>query len=358
MGFIVQKIKYGLQNLSPYTQDQIDAFNTSKRVISVHKSKSFIVISTEYFNWLRKTFGFENEPEIYHALFFQLDDYLKDSIISKLKTRSELKNKIKNEANKEQKQNLEVKAELIKLMLNSCYGFTLCNVSSQKFKSFENQQKLPKKKIRNKKFKRVLKLEDHVYLVEKKKKNTESFQTLLGHVGCYILFHSKIIFFTRLYFVTQFLNPTLAQLLYMDTDSAHFLVKHKILKDNVDADIRFMFEHEFNRHFEQGGKISGIWVEEGFYECAEYIAEKCYRLYNKSNANYLTHMKGLNANFQKEYHTKNIDKTKTSFLAFNQFFKSSDFIIFKTHMSKNIFKNYVPNKRYFISATGSLPLKL
>jgi hypothetical protein len=69
-------------------------------------------------------------------------------------------------------------------------------------------------------------------------------------------------------------------------------------------------------------------------------------------------MKGLNTNFQQQYHNENIDKTKTSFLAFNQFFKSSDFIIFKTHMSKNIFKNYVPNKRYFISATGSIPLKM
>jgi hypothetical protein len=358
MGFIVQKIKYGLQNLSPYTQEQVDFFNTSKRVISVHKSKSFMVISTEYFNWLRKTFGFENEPEIYHALFFQLDDYLKESITLKLKTRSDLKSKIKIETNKEEKQNLEVKAELIKLMLNSCYGFTLCNVTSQKFKSFENFYKLPQYKTVRKKFKRIIKFEDHVYLMEKKKKKSESFQTLLGHVGCYILFHSKIIFFTRLYFVTQFFNPTLAQLLYMDTDSAHFLVKHKNLKDNVDADIRFMFEHEFNQHFEQGGKISGIWVEEGFYECGEYIAEKCYRLYNKSNPIYLTHMKGLNTNFQQQYHNENIDKTKTSFLAFNQFFKSSDFIIFKTHMSKNIFKNYVPNKRYFISATGSIPLKM
>ena len=66
-GFIIQKVKYGLQNLSPYTQEQMNFFNTSKRVISVHKSKSFMVISTEYFNWLGKTFGFEKEPEIYHA---------------------------------------------------------------------------------------------------------------------------------------------------------------------------------------------------------------------------------------------------------------------------------------------------
>jgi len=46
-------------------------------------------------------------------------------------------------------------------------------------------------------------------------------------------------------------------------------------------------------------KISGIWVEEGFYECEEYLGEKCYRLYNNSDNIYLTHMKGLNATFQK-----------------------------------------------------------
>ena len=88
------------------------------------------------------------------------------------------------------------------------------------------------------------------------------------------------------------------------------------------------------------------------------FSKKCYRLYNLTNANYLTHMKGLNAHFQKEYHLENIDRTKLPFLAYNQFFKTPDFLIFKTHMSKNLFANYVPNKRYFISATGSLPLKL
>jgi hypothetical protein len=357
-GFIIQKVKYGLQNLSPYTQEQVNFVNTSKRVISVHKSKSFMVISTEYFNWLGKTFGFEKEPEIYHALFFKLDDYLRTSITTKLEQRSDLKNKIRNETNIKEKQNLEVKAELIKLMLNSCYGFTLCNISSEKFKSFENRRLFPKNKKNRNKFKSIYKFEDKVYLVQKKKKIQELFSTLLGHVGCYILFHSKIILLKRLNFVIQFLNPTLAQLLYMDTDSAHFLVKHKQLKDNVDADIRFIFEAQFKKHFETGNKISGIWVEEGFYECAEYIAEKCYRLYNIKNTNYLTHMKGLNANFQKEYHEKNIDRKRTAYLAFNQFFKSSDFIIFKTHMSKNIFNNYVPNKRYFVSPTGSMPLRM
>jgi hypothetical protein len=105
-------------------------FAETKRVISLHKSKSFMVISTEYFNWLNNTFGFENIPNIYHALFFKQDHYLKDSIEYKLQLRQNLKKQIKTESNLQTKQNLEIRAELIKLMLNSCYGYTLCNLNS------------------------------------------------------------------------------------------------------------------------------------------------------------------------------------------------------------------------------------
>ena len=51
-----------------------------------------------------------------------------------------------------------------------------------------------------------------------------------------------------------------------------------------------------------------------FYEFGEYLAEKCYRLYNISDDKYITHMKGLNATFQKEYHESNIDRKKFPFL--------------------------------------------
>ena len=84
-----------------------------------------MVMSTEYFNFLHKTFGFENNPDIYHGLFFQLDDYLRSSIENKLILRKELKNLIKYEKNPEIRQNYEIRAELIKLMLNSCYGYSL-----------------------------------------------------------------------------------------------------------------------------------------------------------------------------------------------------------------------------------------
>jgi hypothetical protein len=68
-------------------------------------------------------------------------------------------------------------------------------------------------------------------------------------------------------------------------------------------------------------------------------------------------MKGLNSYFQNKFHKEITDSKKKPYLSFNIFFKSPDFLIFKTHMSKNLFTNYVPNKRYFVSALGSLPLR-
>jgi len=71
----------------------------------------------------------------------------------------------------------------------------------------------------------------------------------------------------------------------MDTDSAHFLVKHKILQEDVSHHLKPFFNEQFNKHFESGSKMSGIWVEKGFYECGEYLAENCCRLDNKVMAN-------------------------------------------------------------------------
>jgi hypothetical protein len=357
-GFIIQKVEYDLKHLSEYTKHNLSHFNKFQRVISIHKNKSFMVISTEYFLWLHKTFGFENPPDIYHALLFQLDYYLKKSIEKKLQLRKELKILIKNENNVNTKQVYEIRSELIKLMLNSCYGFTLCNTTSSKFKIFQNRTHSPQHRKRINTISSCIQIANNVYFVEKKKKIDQPFQTLLGHVGCYILFHSKIILLKRLLFMLQYLNPTKAQLLYMDTDSAHFLVKYKLFEDNVDYNLRYKFNSLYNKHFETGNKISGIWVQEGFFELAEYIGEKNYRLYNTSNTTYVTHMKGLNQYFQEYYHKHNINPKENPYIHYNIFYKSADFLLFKSYMSKNLFTNYIPVKRYFVSESGSLPLKL
>jgi hypothetical protein len=356
-GFIIQKAQYGFDKLSPYTQEQIQTISDSKRVIGMHKCKGYMVINTEYFLWLYNTFGFKSTPDIYHALCFQLDDYLRKSIETKLTERSNIKSLIKNETNPNVKQNLEIKAELIKLLLNSSYGYTLCNLTSEKFKQFENKFNPPNAKNYSK-VKTCVKLNDSTYLIECKKSKTNVFETMLGHVGSYILFQSKIILLKRLYFLLKYLNPTKAQLLYMDTDSAHFLLKHKEFIDNVDTDLQPEFQTLFPKHFDSGSKISGIWVHENFFENAEYLGEKSYRLFNDNHEEYITHMKGLNSNFQQKFHTQNICPKKYPVLSYNIFFKSPDFVIFKTHMSKNLFKNFCPIKRYFVSCTGSLPLKL
>lgn len=356
-GFIIQKAQYDLKHLSPYTQQLLSNFNASQRVISLHKSSHFMVISTDYFVWLHTMFGFEKTPDIYHALLFQQAHYLRQSIESKLQKRKDLKEYIKHEKNPEKKQIYEIQAELIKLMLNSCYGFTLCNLTSSKFKRFSNLQTIPKHIIRRQKITSCVQLSPRVYLAEYKTPQMHNpFETMLGHVGCSILFHSKIILLKRLKFLLTFLNPTKAQLLYMDTDSAHFLVQNRHFVDNVDENLKEQFLSLFDKHFETGSKISGIWVEEGFFDAGRYIGEKSYVLSTKDTT--LSHMKGLNSMFQQKFCAENINPVEYPSISYHIMQKSSDFVIYKTYMNKNLFRNYVPNKRYFACASGSLPLQI
>jgi hypothetical protein len=355
-GFIIQKAQYDIKNLSDYTQKQLSHFSPGQRVVSLHKSSSFMVISTDYFVWLYEMFGFEKTPDIYHALLFQQAYYLRH-VEKKLEKRKKLKEAIKNEKDPDQKQIYEIQAELIKLMLNSCYGFTLCNLTSSKFKTFKNLQNSPKHIKRKQKIASCVQLSDGVFLAEYKTSQLQSpFETMLGHVGCSILFHSKIIFGKRLNYLLKFLNPTKAQLLYMDTDSAHFLMKHERFEDNVDEILKKEFCSLFNKHFENGDKLSGIWVEEGFFSSGTYIGEKSYVLSNENTT--LSHMKGLNSMFQSKFVTEKINPIEKPNISYHIMHKSPDFAIYKTYMNKNLFSNYVPIKRYFVYAAGSLPLKI
>ncbi len=166
MGFIISKMEYGLKQLSPYTQNIVSNLITARRVVAVHKVKGYLVLSTEYYNFLRLTFGFAHPPEILQAIIFQQDDYLRTSIEKKLIARQTIKAQIKKEKDPIVKQNHEVRAELIKLMLNSCYGFTLCFLTSNKFRSFENRRTIPKFFDH---IKTCFEFKTNVYLVEKKK---------------------------------------------------------------------------------------------------------------------------------------------------------------------------------------------
>jgi hypothetical protein len=56
--------------------------------------------------------------------------------------------------------------------------------------------------------------------------------------------------------------------------------------------------------------------------------------------------------------TENIDHVENPVISYNIMHKSPDFAIYKTYMSKNLFNNYIPLKRYFVYAAGSLPLKI
>ena len=58
-GFIIPKAQYETKRLSDYTQKRLSRFSTGQKVVSLHKSSSFMVLSMDYFLWLHNTFGFE-----------------------------------------------------------------------------------------------------------------------------------------------------------------------------------------------------------------------------------------------------------------------------------------------------------
>jgi len=143
----------------------------------------------------------------------------------------------------------------------------------------------------------------------------------------------------------------------MDTDSAHIAVQHKNLIENIDDELQQSFLQKYDKHFEKY-KLAGIWVNEGFFTNANYIGEKSYVLFNSHTNKPLSHMKGLNQHFQTRFVSEKIDPSVSPYITYNIFQKTSDFVIYKTNMSKNLFQNYVPVKRYFVCASGSLPLKI
>jgi hypothetical protein len=60
-GFIIQKAQYETKRLSDYTQKRLSRFSTGQKVVSIHKSSSFMVLSMGYFLWLHNTYGFKKK---------------------------------------------------------------------------------------------------------------------------------------------------------------------------------------------------------------------------------------------------------------------------------------------------------
>jgi hypothetical protein len=84
-----------------------------------------------------------------------------------------------------------------------------------------------------------------------------------------------------------------------------------------------------------------------FFNSGKYIGEKCYTLSNEDNSVFITHMKGLNKYFQNQYITNNIDKNFLPSISYNNFFETTDFLIYKTYLTKKNIFILCANKKIF-----------
>lgn len=116
MGFCIQRT-HGI----PSDTAALQSLSTTEGRSGIIGGNSFVgihVVHTSYLVFLQSTFGFQQNPVMLHAVFYQHRPYLGAKVSSFLTQRKELKQLGTTDS--------LAKANFLKLILNSIYGFCLC----------------------------------------------------------------------------------------------------------------------------------------------------------------------------------------------------------------------------------------
>lgn len=153
---------------------------------------------------------------------------------SYLKRRQSIKVEIDQTTDSKKLISLQIQASLIKLLINSVYGYCLLDESSNKYRTYRIIQTNNYKKSLNK-YKPYAEciLNSNYVIAEclsESKINGFDTKRMLPEYGTLILQSSKVILLKSLYFILSHLCPTKIQLLYCDTDSIHLAMSEKTLR--------------------------------------------------------------------------------------------------------------------------------
>ena len=124
---------------------------------------------------------------------------------------------------------------------------------------------------------------------------SSSVGTPLGPVGATILAGSKVILLGCLGYLLRFLDPRLAEVFYLDTDSIFVALCHPKLEDNVSPNLRREFLAELSRYVNTRDcpELSGYLLLEDAAAGALVFGEKMYSLVAASGECFKTRMKGV-----------------------------------------------------------------
>lgn len=112
MGFCVQRTdRLG-------TSEKLTPDKGASGIIGGNTFIGIHVLHTSYLKFLQSSFGFRDNPIILHAIFYRHAPYLRQEVLGFLTLRQELKRQGTLDS--------LARANFLKLVLNSIYGYCLC----------------------------------------------------------------------------------------------------------------------------------------------------------------------------------------------------------------------------------------
>ncbi len=324
-GFAVQKNSIITNNLSNEDRDKYseiaNKLNNRQSVLCLHEYRGYHAMTSQYLSFLNKNFKINvNTFSICHFIEVKFDSFLKPFIGRLLFKRDKLKKKIKLEKNKLKQNSLNIRCHKCKGNINTTYGCLLCR--SENFSSvvFKTEQFLNSKK-RMTTFLNLLKRKGQhinkifpVGIVFRKGMfygisiTSQASVFNIRTLGCAVLWHSKILFFSCLNFLLKHLSVEYSEFQYCDTDSIHLLLHYPRLIDNVIPELKDSFEKNAHKYLadwcvdDPYGKLE----TEGFFTNIIYRCEKVYSKQQAWESTHENYVKGI------QKHNVSVDLYKTN----------------------------------------------
>jgi len=262
-------------------------------IIGGNKFLGIHCLSTAYYTYLAQEFGFQTLPVILHAVFYKHTHYLRSDVQNFLRLRQQLK--------REGSVVALAKATFLKLCLNAIYGYTLCKhnhevtpFSVEFLRTLKYQLNTPTSDEGP-----VVRLtrvgSSHVAVQVRSYDASLSIGTPLGSVGATILGGSKVLLLEALGFLVRYLDPRLAEIFYIDTDSIFMALHDPELENNVSPKLRNQFVTLLPQfvNTRDCNLLSGYLLLEATSPQAIVWGEKLYSLIDEGGSYFKTRMKGV-----------------------------------------------------------------
>lgn len=259
-----------------------------------------VCLPVSHFRWLVNERGLR-DFELIHFYRYASRDYLRDFVLSVLQERHTLTLEGKKDG---------LMASILKLFLNSCYGFTLMDPSRFTTHSFASESSLKsglskqRNDIKNLTVigvtRRKRKYPELYYMIERGRESAKIRN--LCQFGGAVLGWSRVVFYSHMLKLLNCLDPKKAHLVYCDTDSQVWHLARSSLFECVLPEKKNQFNKIRDEIFadEKAPECSpGLMKVEGFFKYGIFRAAKTYFLEGFKEGEICARAKGIPHKIQK-----------------------------------------------------------